>query len=166
MFGRRHPVPDDDARTFTQEFGKGDGPDDEDLLPTKPVAPGGTWTPNLEKALPLMAKELPFDLAKTGNAANGKLTAVYPKDGQRYGKFELNFSLKPISSKEGENLMALKPGCTVTLQMKVDACIDGTSNAGTMTNTMTANLDYDIPGKTLKKQIEGKTVLTITPVKK
>jgi hypothetical protein len=159
------PLPEDDAKTFAQEFGKGDGPDDEDLLPTKPVSAGMTWTPNLEKLVPLMAKEMPFDLAKTGNTAAGKFHKAYPKDGMTFGEFELSFSLKPTVVKDGENVVNLKTGSTLGLVMKLDGCIDGTVHTGTMHNTMTANLDCDIPMASLKLQIEGKQSHTITPVK-
>ncbi len=160
------PLAEDDAKTFASEFGKGNGPEDEDLLPAKPVSAGETWTPNLEKILPLMAKELPFDLAKVGNAASGKLLKAYKKGSQTFGDFELTFSLKPTSFKDGENLIALKPGCTLSLSMKLDACIDGSSHAGTMTNLMNANLDFDRPDKSVKIQSEVKQVHTITPMKK
>lgn len=160
------PIIGDDANIFASEFGKGDGPDDEDLLPGKPIAAGGTWTPNLEKLVPLMAKEMPFELAKTGNMASGKLFKSYKKDGQIYGDFELNFTLKPTAVKAGDNSIKLKPGCTLALSMRLDACIDGTAHAGTMTNSMTAILDCDLPNESLKIQTEVKQVHTITPVKK
>jgi hypothetical protein len=159
------PLSEDDAKLFAQEFGKGDGPDDEDLLPPKPVSAGDTWTPNMEKLLPLMAKEMPFDLAKTGNAAAGKFFKAYPKDGKTFGEFELTFALKPTAVKDGENVINLKPGSTLGLVMKLDACVDGTAHTGTMTNGMTASLDCDLPMVSLKLQIDGKQTHTITPVK-
>src|SRR5262249_14419512 len=120
---------------------------------------------NMEKLVPLMVKEMPFDLAKSGNTAAGKFFKSYPKDGMTFGEFELAFSLKPTAVKDGENVINLKPGSTLALVMKLDACVDGTSPTGTLTNGMTATLDCDLPMATLKLQIEGKQTHTITPVK-
>ncbi|HEY2786892.1 MAG TPA: hypothetical protein VGJ05_18165 [Fimbriiglobus sp.] len=159
------PLAEDDAKTFASEFGKGNGPEDEDLLPAKPVAIGGTWSPNLEKILPLMSKDLPFGLAKTGNAATGKLIKAYRNNGVPFGEFELTFSLKPSTFKSGENVIPLKPGCTLELTMKLDACIDGSAHTGTMTNTMAANIEFDRPDKAVKIQSQVKQVQTVTPVK-
>jgi hypothetical protein len=160
------PLAGEEAKLLSEEFGKGDGPEDEDILPQKPVAAGGTWTPNMDKLVPLMNQEMPFEFAKSGNAASGKLHKVYPKDGKGYGEFEIAFSLKPTSIKSDGQTINLKPGCTLSIVMRLDGCIDGSVNTGLMTTQMNANLDCDLPGASLKLQIDGKKTHQIEPVKK
>jgi hypothetical protein len=125
------------------------------MLPREAVAVGGTWTVPGKQVLANLPefKDTDPDTIKT----QGKLVKVYKKDGQQWGTLEFTIDL-PLKNL-GPGLVLSK---AIPLQFKgtMDAVIDGSSTAATITgsatvkgsseftqNNMTFTLDLTLDGE-------------------
>jgi hypothetical protein len=117
-----------DAELLDKEFNK--EKDDKSelenlLLPKKAVRLNEAWKIDPE-GLKALGKgdeeELPVDLNKA--AGTGKLVRAYQKDGHQFGVIEFRIDL-PLKGVVGKEKMSLASGAKMTLQIKLDSCIDG-----------------------------------------
>jgi hypothetical protein len=65
-------------------------------------------------------------------SGTGKLLKAYMKDGKQFGEvlFKLDIPLKAIG--KGPQQIKFADGAKANFELTLDACIDGTSEAGTM----------------------------------
>jgi hypothetical protein len=99
------------------------------LLPRRPVRVNETWKIDPEAFIQAMAKGpeggLSVDAARA--VATGKLSRAYQKDGRQFGVLEFRLDL-PLKDTVGKEKLALEPGARMTVQIKLDGCIDGQAN--------------------------------------
>jgi hypothetical protein len=138
----------EDAQQLKEEFSKGKL-DDEALeklfLPKRPVKVGETW--QIDPAL--LAKGLQEDARMEVNVekskASGKLLKAYKKDGRQFGVLQLNLDIVPKSFSEGGMKVVLQPGAKMVVELKADACIDGSISSGTATSDVTVSAEALLP---------------------
>jgi hypothetical protein len=103
------------------------------LLPKGAVKAGGTWKLDMEPILNDLFKkggELEFHTAKA--TGTGKLVKAYKKDGRQFGeiRYQLTMPLKTIGKVPTQ--MTFNDGAKMSMEITMDVCIDGTSEAGAM----------------------------------
>jgi hypothetical protein len=123
-----------DAELLDKEFNKENDTKSElekAFLPSKAVRVNETWKIDA-KAFKALAKgeddELPVDFDKA--VGTGKLVRAYRKDGHQFGVMEYHIDL-PFKGTLGKAKIEVGAGTRMTLQIKVDGCIDGQLDAGT-----------------------------------
>jgi hypothetical protein len=141
----------DDAEELEAEFNKHDDIplDDEDLMPDKPVAVGGTWTVDPKKLAAAFEQGGPFALDAARTKATGKLVKVYDKAGKRFGVIELTMTLAVKELKIDNQELPMKPGSKVTATTTYDLCIDGSAHSGTEKSSLTFDLHGEVPNGTI-----------------
>jgi hypothetical protein len=117
-----------DAELLDKEFNK--EKDDKSelekvLLPKKAVRVNETWKIDPE-GLKALSKgegdEIPVDLDKA--VGTGKLVRAYQKDGRQFGVIEFRMDL-PLKGTIGKEKLTVAAGTKMTMQIKLDGCIDG-----------------------------------------
>lgn len=113
------------------------------LLPGRPVAVGETWQLNRKALIEAWGKDL--GLAQVDEAAvkgTGRLLKVYQRDSRQFGvlKIEATVPLGAVDS-EGKR-QKLEAGSRMTVEMELDACIDGSRHDGTMKITSESRLAF------------------------
>jgi predicted Zn finger-like uncharacterized protein len=115
------------------------------MLPKDAVKVGASW----EIAAAALLKEfnsdgdLDLDLAKA--TGSGKLLKAYQKTGRQFG--EMNFRIEAPLKSMGKGAKKLKfvDGARITLEITLDTCIDGSSEAGTSKHRMTFGGNVVLP---------------------
>jgi hypothetical protein len=110
----------------------------EAMLPKEAVPVGGTWTVPGKLVLDNLPEFKDTDPAAI--KAQGKLLKAYKKDGQQWGTVELIIDLPLKNLGEGPVLNKAIP---MQLKATIDAAIDGSSTAGTMTGLVTVKGSTD-----------------------
>jgi hypothetical protein len=128
-------VKGEDAQSLNQMFNnRVDDSDNEQLekafLPKKPVAVNDMWKIDPEELVKALAKgkqALPVDQSKV--TGTGMLLRAYKKDGRQYGIFNIEVKL-PLKGDFplGPNAKAPIREGSILSRIKLDTCIDGTSN--------------------------------------
>ncbi len=128
------------AAALTKEFSRlsDERPEMEKLiLPKTAVKPGDTWKLDMGPIVKDMAESgsLDADLAKV--TGTGKLQKVYMKDGKQFGvmTFKLDVPVKSMGQPGAK--MQFANAAKGIVDVALDACIDGTSEIGTMKTRMT-----------------------------
>jgi hypothetical protein len=123
------------AVALAKEFNKNndDGKELEKLvMPKGAVKVGDSWKIDMAKIATVFAKEGAMELDTAKATGQGSLVKAYKKDGRQFGdmKFKLEMPLQTVG--KGVEQMKFMPGAKVVLEISLDACIDGTSETGTM----------------------------------
>jgi len=117
------------------------------LLPKKPVGVGDKWTLAGKDIARGFADENVMTLDPEQTRGDARLTKAYQKDGHQFGVIEITLKLAIT----GNNGVTFDPPGTMDMKMTVDAAIDGSSTAGTVT------MGGKIEGKGVLKQA-GQTI--------
>lgn len=163
------------ARLLSKEFDK-ENDDDKDLsqlvLPKTPVAVNDTWKLDMQAIAKELASDkdaqtIEFDFAKA--AGTGKLLKAYKKDGRQFGEMLYQMEVPIVALGAGAQKVVMQPGTKLAVQVKVDACIDGTAHtgdvnyefgmnaAGSLTaQGMTLNLKVNVMSKAKESTQEAK----------
>jgi hypothetical protein len=112
------------------------------LLPKKPVGVGDKWSLAGKDVAKSFAEENVMTLDPDQTKGDAKLTKAYQKDGHQFGVIEVTLKLA-ITSNNG---VTFDPPGTMDMKMTVDAAIDGSTPAGTVT------MSGKIEGKGVLKQ--------------
>ncbi len=138
---------EDDTEDLDREFNeKDDIPlDNADLMPDKPVKVNETWTVSAKKVAEAFDAGGPLSIDPDNTKVTGKLVKVYEKGGKRFGVMELTMVLAVKELRLDEDTFTMKAGSKVTATMTLDACIDGSSHAGTEKGSLTFELTGDLP---------------------
>lgn len=124
------------AETFTKELARKTETSNAELeklmLPKKAVKPGETWKLDIEPVLANLFKngEIEFHLKKA--IGTGKLLKAYKKDGRLFGEIRYDIMVPLKAMGKVPTQMVFNDGAKLTMELKLDTCIDGTSDAGTM----------------------------------
>jgi hypothetical protein len=163
-----------DAEPLNKEFNK-KAVEEEDLkllLPAKPVKVGDTWKLDAAALTKFIASDDAMTLDTTKAGGTGKLVKVYQQDGKQFGVITLTLDLSIKELKLGPAKQAVKAGSKMTMQIDLDACIDGSVATGTMKATADMDIAADIKqgdtvlGKlTVKGQSGGTKTQTELPKK-
>ena len=139
------------------------------LVPKKAVQPGDEWKLDIAE----MEKEFDKDehavLDQKKTTGTGKLLKVYYKDGKKFG--EMQFKIDATIKSLGLEASAVKfpDGAKCVVDITLDACIDGTADAGTMKTKVTISGTGSIvnaPGSSLTMEGRTEAVQTREPAKK
>ncbi len=163
----------DDAKYLDKEFNKRSNVDSEQLeqllLPRKAVKVDEEWMVD-PAALAKTFREMGYLLDPEKTTAAGKLTRAYKKDGRQFGVLVYRLRLGVKSMGEKGKLLAMQPGSMMTLDLTIDACIDGSSTTGNVTTAGGMQVEALLPspdqpmfrmsvnvkGKTTGKTVEQK----------
>jgi hypothetical protein len=133
----------DDAKHLDKEFNKKEAISDEELekllLPGKAVRLNEEWKiPAAQLARGFAGEGLEIDAAKS--TATGKLTRAYKKDGRQFGVlvYQLKLAVKSTTA-EGKKVQ-FQPESRAEVEVRADACIDGSSATGKATITTSSNM--------------------------
>ncbi len=109
---------------------------DRFLLPKGAVKVGESWKLDMGPFVKDISKngEMEFDLPKA--TGTGKLLRAYKKDGRLFGDMTYQISLPLKSIGKGQEQIKFADGAKLTLDVSLDACIDGTSESATFTKKM------------------------------
>jgi hypothetical protein len=121
-----------DAEALNEEFNRpqGDLADDKFFLPKKPVRINETWKIDTDPLIKSLGKDFPISLDTAKIEATGKLLKAYKKEGHQFGEMEIHTVLPIKSFDAGGKKITVEGGSKVTLEMKLDGCIDGSLNEG------------------------------------
>lgn len=151
------------AAVLAKEFNKknDDGKELEKLvMPAAAVKVGDSWKIDMAKIAAIFAKEGAMEVDAAKATGQGTLVKAYKKDGRQFGdmKFKMEIPLQTVG--KGVEQMKFMPGAKLVLEINLDACIDGTSETGTMKMKMVMSGDAAVaaaPGATasLNVVVEG-----------
>ncbi|HTU90408.1 MAG TPA: hypothetical protein VMF69_10065 [Gemmataceae bacterium] len=155
-----------DAESLNRAFNKpnGDDSDSEEMekafLPKKPLAVNDTWKMDSGDVVKALGREIEqnFPVDKSKATGQGKLLRAYKKDGRQFGvmDIEVNVPLKGDLPVGKDQKAPIREGSKMTLHVKVDGCIDGTSSDSVSDTSMNIDLAAAIKtpeGKELKLTI-------------
>jgi hypothetical protein len=136
------------AELLGKEFNKPDTPE-EVFLPKKPVKVGESWKLNVADVTKELAAEgMTIDPAKS--TVTAKLTKAYDKGGRKFGVIEVRMDLAITKVAGGGTEIPLKDGSKLTVELAIDACIDGTQDTGSAKTTMKGDLTGEVMGVAVK----------------
>jgi hypothetical protein len=144
------------AKLLDKEFNKQDGEEPEELmLPKKAVKPGDTWDVDVKAVEKMFGEDMKVDTAKA--KATGKLVKVYDQDKAKFGVIEFTIEL-PIASIEvpGVGAVDATAGSKLTVNITLDACIDGTRYAASSTGTVGGEVGAKVQGMAVSLTLGGK----------
>jgi hypothetical protein len=140
-----------DAEVLDEEFNK--AKDDRSeleqalfLFPKKAVRVNETWKIDPEGLKALSKREgaeMPLDLDKAGGT--GRLVRAYRKDGRQFGVLEFRIEM-PLKGTIGKEKLEVATGTKMTVQIKLDACIDGQVGDGTADRVAKMDLTGTVKG--------------------
>lgn len=103
------------------------------MLPKSAVKPGESWKLDVPPILDNLFKgsaEMEFHDAKA--TGTGKLVKAYMKDGRQFGEIQYNLVVPLKTMGKVPTQRTFDDGAKMTLDLTMDVCIDGTSEAGTI----------------------------------
>lgn len=138
-----------EAATLDKEFNGAQKPApefDKTVLPGRPVSVGEAWQLDRKALIAAWGKDLGLAQADEADMkGTGRLLKAYQRDGRQYGvlRVEATIPLKAVDS-EGKQ-QKLEAGSGMTIEMELDACIDGSRHDGTMKVTSESRLSFRHP---------------------
>jgi len=151
----------DDARRLDREFNKKEEISDEEL--EKAMLPGKAVRLNEEWKIPaaILAKAfggegLTLDAEKS--TASGKLVKAYKKDGRQFGVLVYRMKLEVKSATDDGKKIQFQPGSLLEMEVRGDACIDGSSSTGLGTITARSRVEALVPTPDMPK---GRVTVTV-----
>lgn len=136
------------AAALAKEFSKKSETDAELerlLLPNGAVAVGGSWKIDMPKVVQELAKQGPMKLNVAKSAGQGKLMKAYKRDGRQYGELKFSIEIPITSIGEGKGTLVFGDGVKIVLDLTLDTCIDGATEAGKMQMKMRMAGNATIP---------------------
>jgi hypothetical protein len=129
-------VPAKAAETFTKELARKTETSNAEIeklmLPKKAVKPGETWKLDLEPILANLFKSGEMEFHTKKATGTGKLLKAYKKDGRQFGEIRYDVTVPLKAMGKVPTQLVFNDGAKMTMELKLDTCIDGTSEAGTI----------------------------------
>jgi hypothetical protein len=100
-------------------------------LPKNAVAVGASWKIDMQKIVIKLANYGALELDAAKSTGQGTLVKAYKKDGRQFGEMEFKMEM-PVVTVE-QKLIKFEAGTKLVLEAKYDGCIDGTSEARSLT---------------------------------
>jgi hypothetical protein len=144
IFKDGEPVVGQEATGLQKEFGK-KAELVKLMLPTTAVKPGESWKLDLPKILKEFAKDGDLDIDAAKAVGTGTLLKTHTKDGKTFGVMEFKISVPVIAFGKGLGQYKFTEPAKMNYGVYVDACIDGTSEAGTTKFSMIVNGSGTLP---------------------
>ncbi len=132
---------------------------DEVILPQKPVKIGEKWTIDVKALAVGYARIGELDAAKT--TGEGVLTRVYEKDGHQFGVLEVRLKLA-VKTSQG---LKFDPPAVMEAKFTLDAAIDGSGTAATLTMTGTMTGKGVGEGMGMKYIVDMNTTMNVKQVR-
>jgi hypothetical protein len=150
------------ARVLSEEFGRDESDLQRLFLPRRPVRIKDPWDLELAPLIKELSRSLVVDADKA--AGTGKLLEVRKdKDGRLFGKmqFQVELPLKEMVTAGGEKV-PLQAGAKMTVDLTLDACIDGSLESGVLKSESsmsgTALLRNSKDGARIKMVLDSKSL--------
>ena len=112
---------------------------DKLILPKTAVKVGDSWKLDMGPILKELIKDGEMDVDGAKAKGTGKLLKAYTKAGRRFGEMNYLIEMPLKSMGKGPQQMKFADGAKVAMNMTLDVCIDGTSEAGTIRISMNLN---------------------------
>jgi hypothetical protein len=102
---------------------------EEAVLPRKPVRVNEPWQIDLAALRKALRREggLELDTDPNTTKITGKLTRVYEKDGRRFGVMVYRIKSRVKGMVKGAEQIKAEPSSLMDVEVKLDACIDGSA---------------------------------------
>jgi hypothetical protein len=163
------------ATALNKDFGKKSETNSEIeklVLPGKAVKAGDSWKIEMPKIVTELSKfgEGEMELNSAKSKGEGKLLKVYQKKGMQFGEMQFKMEIPIVTIGKGQQQLKFNDGAKLTIDLTLDACIDGASEAGTMKMKMVMAGDATnagAPGATITMNVtvEGTQVQADVPKK-
>jgi hypothetical protein len=151
-------LPPEDAKSLAKEFNKPESEFDYEtfFLPKKAVTVGESWKIDPEPLIKdALSGDNPMSLDPAKTTCTGKLIKVYKKDGKTFGVLEIKMDFAILSMGKPPSVVPLKEGSRFSITMNLDQCIDGTSQNGSSTGSMTMILNAVVPAPDGKQVVRN-----------
>lgn len=169
------PVSGKSATTLAAELNRkaqSDANLEKMMLPQTAVKVGDSWKLDMAPILKELFKdgkdaEMDVDAAKA--VGSGKLVKTYKKGNQLFGELQYSMALPLKSMGKAAAKMDFNAGAKMTLDMKLDTCIDGTSETGNINVKMSLNGTASLaqlPGSIATISVQSDTIGTQADAKK
>jgi hypothetical protein len=138
-------LPEADAAVLAKEFAKQSDDQTEiekAILPKNPVKLNDSWKVDMAPLVKDAAKGGDMELDAARCKGTGTLLKAYKKDNKQYGEMKVVLTLGIKSLGKGEEKITAKDGAVATMELHLDACIDGSVNNGISKMVM----DMDVKG--------------------
>lgn len=115
------------------------------VLPKKAVKVGDSWKIEMPLIVKEIGKDGAMELDGAKSTGQGTLVKAYKKDGRQFGEMKFKLEMPMTSVGEGKGQLKFTAGAKIVMDITLDACIDGTSETGTMTMKMDMTGVADFP---------------------
>jgi hypothetical protein len=122
-----------EAGTLNAEFNKASNEEmSKLLLPKKAVKEKDEWELDIKEIAKSFGSGDEMELDGEKGKGTGKLVKVYKKDGKQFGEIQIKMEIPVKAVGKAPASIKTAEGSKLVLTGTMDACIDGTSHAGTM----------------------------------
>jgi hypothetical protein len=159
------------AAALAKEFGKKSDTSKEIekmILPQKAVNVGESWKIQMAKIVTELSKE-GMTLDATKATGKGTLVKAYKKNGRQFGEMRFSLDIPVATVGKGTATLTFAAGAKILMDLSLDACIDGSSDAGVMKMKMTMRGDATTkgaPGATVTLEVVANLSQTQTDLSK
>ena len=116
------------------------------VLPKGPVKVGDTWKIDVAKIVAILAKDGAVEIDAAKSTGSGTLAKAYKKDGRQFGDMKFKLEMPLQTAGKGKEQLKFNAGAKILMDIDLDACIDGTSENGTMSMKMIMSGNANVPG--------------------
>jgi hypothetical protein len=156
-----------DAASLNSEFNKQHNDSiDRLLMPKNAVKVGDEWKIDMKEVARQFGGGNEVELDGEKATGSGKLLKVYTKDGKQFGEIQIKLEMPIKSIGQAPASFEAGQGSKMTLTGTLDACIDGTSHAGTMKAKVKVNLSAMPMGTSIEVAADIDSTTTQKDVKK
>jgi hypothetical protein len=123
------------AAALIEEFSKkSDAPGEIEkmVLPPTAVKAGESWKIDMAKIVAEFTKDGNLKLDADKATGQGTLVKAYKKGKTQFGELKWTMEMPLLATGQGKKQLTFKAGAKMVIELHLDACIDGTSEAGTL----------------------------------
>jgi hypothetical protein len=138
----------EDAKSLATEFTRqSDSPEEfrTAILPKNAVKVGDSWKADPTSFIKDADKAAKIEMDLDKCKATGTLVKAYKKDDMQFGEIKLTMMLPVKSMGPANSKLIAEAGSVLNMDLKMDLCIDGASNSGTMKGDAKFNLKSSLP---------------------
>jgi hypothetical protein len=147
-----------DVEDLSKRANEDEADKDELFLPPKPVKVGDTWKIDGKRLAKAFDKQ--GDLDREKSSGDAKLTKAYTKDGKQFGVVVITLKLTSKPTKLPPGITKFEEAPVIELTMTLDAVIDGSSTAGSL--TMSGKVKSKFSGEQMGVKFTADTVADVT----
>jgi hypothetical protein len=116
------------------------------VLPKGAVKVGQTWKIEMPKIVEDLSKQGAMEVDAAKSTGQGTLVKAYKKNGRQFGEMKFKMEMPVMKIGKGVEQLKFTAGAKIALDLTIDACIDGTADAGSMKMKMIMTGMADVGG--------------------